>query len=66
MHNNIENGRFSPGKKADIIRVVAPCSLVAKKWAEAPKFEAAGVLFGNMPPYSLVVGKNGQKPSHDL
>jgi len=40
VHNNIiEKDRFSTGKKVAIIRVVAPCSLVVKKWAKAPKLK---------------------------
>jgi len=40
-NNNIENDRFSAGKKAAIIGVVAPVqSGSPKKWAEAIKFDA--------------------------
>jgi len=49
-NNYIENDRFSAGKKAAIIGVVAPVQSGSRtKWAEAPLFEAAAVLFGNVP-----------------
>jgi len=53
----IENDRFSTEKKAAIIRVVAPCSLVVKKRVKTPKIweKKAAVQFGSVPPYSLVV-----------
>jgi len=49
----IEKHWFSTGKNATIIRLVAPCSLVVKKWAQAAKLKKAAVQFGNVPPYSL-------------
>jgi len=40
----IEKDRFSDGKNGAIIRVVAPCSSVVKKWAKATKIVGEKVL----------------------
>jgi len=53
VHNNIiEKDRFSTGKNAAIIRVVAPVQSGSKK---------SHLQSGNVPPYILVVGKNWSK-----
>jgi len=47
---------------AAIIRVVAPCKLVVKKWTEAPKIKKPpAVQSGSVAPYSLIALEFGNK-----
>ena len=53
---------FRRGKKHPSSGWLPPCSLVVKKIGRSPpNLEKRPLLSGNVPPYSLVVGKNWSK-----